>query len=102
MLRSFTDAVITLPISLQISHSDGDSFFLACEDFWKKVGSFIPRLRFFIFFLSGALLEFQSLGQGQFTVAQRAETTVSHTMPGQRHSQPTPTSLGQGSVRVYV
>ena len=24
----------------------------------------------------------------------------SHTMPGQRHSQPTPTSLGQGSMRV--
>ena len=55
---------------------------------------------------------FHSLCQDESTVAQRAETTVaecsltscvwarfpigSHTMPGQRHSQPTPTSLSQG------
>ena len=25
-------------------------FVLACDDFWEKVGSFIPRLRFFFFF----------------------------------------------------
>ena len=53
---------------------------------------------------------FHSLGQNQFTVAQRAGTTVaecfltscvcarfligSHATPGQRHSQPAPTSLG--------
>ena len=53
-----------------------------------------------------------SLGQDQSTLAQRAETTVtefsltscvwarflagSHTMPGQRHSQPNPTSLVEG------
>ena len=54
--------------------------------------------------------------QDQSTVAQRAETIVSefsltscvwvrfliesHTVPGQRHSQPTPTSFGQGCKRV--
>ena len=52
----------------------------------------------------------------KLAVAQRAETTVakcsltnflwacfrigSHTMPGQRYSQPTPTSLGQGCMHV--
>ena len=57
-----------------------------------------------------------SLCQDQPTVAQRAETTVaecslkscvwarfqigSYTVPGQRYSQPTPTSLGQGCMRV--
>ena len=55
-------------------------------------------------------------GQDQSTVAQRTETTViecfltscvwarfrigSHTMPEQRHSQPTPTSLGQKCMHV--
>ena len=59
---------------------------------------------------------FHSLCQDQSTVTQRAETTVakcsltscvqarfrigSHTMPGQRHSQPTPTSLGEGRMSV--
>ena len=53
------------------------------------------------------------LRQEQYTVAQRAETIVaeysltssrfrigSHTMPGQRHSEPTPASLGQGCMHV--
>ena len=55
--------------------------------------------------------------QDQSTVAQRAEMTVtecsltscvlarflidSHTLPGQRHSQPTPTSMGQGCICVF-
>ena len=53
---------------------------------------------------------FHSLGQDQSTVAQRAEMTdrvlpdelcVSfHTMPGQRHIQPTPTSLSHGCMHV--
>ena len=57
------------------------------------------------------------LGQDQSTMAQRTEMTVaeffpdrlrvrsfsfigSHTPPGQLHSKPTPTSLGQGCMRV--
>ena len=60
--------------------------------------------------------KFHSLGKDQPTVAQRAETTVAeryltsyvcarflkspHTMPGQKHSQPTLTSLGQGCMCV--
>ena len=82
--------------------------------FFENVWQFIPRLRFFPSFLKWRLAYgyyFHSLGQDQSTVAQRAETTVtecsltscewarfligSHTMPGQRHSQPTPTSLDQ-------
>ena len=70
---------------------------------------------FSFFFLKWRLaraLYFHALGQDQSTVAQLAETTVaecsltscmwarsrigSHTMPEQPHSQPTPTSLGQG------
>ena len=59
---------------------------------------------------------FHSLGQDQSTVAQPAEKIVtecsltrciwarfltdSHTLPGQRHSQPTPTSMGQRCMRV--
>ena len=69
----------------------------------------------FFFFLKWRLAWahlFCSSGQDQFTVAQRAETIVtacsmtscvwarfvigSHTMPGQRQSQPTPNFLGQG------
>ena len=71
----------------------------------------MPRLRFFFFFGGGRLTRahwFHSLGQDPSTVAQRAEMTVaecslascvwarfwigSHTMPGQQHSQLTPTS----------
>ena len=68
----------------------------------------------FFFFFQWRLAD--SLGLDQSTVAQRAETTViecsltscvrarfligSHTIPAQRQSQPTPTSLGQGYMRV--
>ena len=86
---------------------------------WENVRQFIPCLPFIIIFLNGDWLahtKFYSLGQNQSTVAQRAETSVtecsltsyvwarfligSHTMPGQRHSQSTPTSLGQRCHRV--
>ena len=72
-----------------------------------------------LFFLKWRLARshlIHSLGQDQPTVAERAEATVtecsltscawarfligSHTMPGQRRSQPTPTSLGQRCMRV--
>ena len=86
---------------------------------WENVRRFIPHLHFFSSFflkwrLAGADL-FYSLGQDQSTVAQQAETTMtkcslmscmwarfligSHTMPGQWHSQPTPTSLDK---KVYA
>ena len=74
---------------------------------------------FFFFFLKWKLARahlFHSLGQDQSIVAHQAEMMVtecslmscalarfligSHTMPGQKHSQPTPTSLGQRCVHV--
>ena len=61
-------------------------------------------------------ISFALFDQRRSAVAQRAEATMaecsptscvrtrfligSQTMPGQRHSQPTPTSLGQGCMRV--
>ena len=73
----------------------------------------LPAL--FFFFLKWRLARahcFHSLCQDRSTVAQRAETTMaecsltscmwahflidSHTLPGQPHSQPTPTSMGHG------
>ena len=87
------------------------------REFWGTVWQFIPHLRFFRSESSRSNL-FHSLGQDQSTVAQRAETTViecslrsclwarfltgSHSMPGQRHSQPTLTSLGQRCMHVQV
>ena len=90
------------------------------QGFGENVRPFIPRLHFFSsFFLRWRLVhayQFHSLCQDKSTVAQRAEMTVaecsltscmlahfwigSHTMPGQQHSKPTPTSLGQGCVHV--
>ena len=93
----------------------GGGFFLACKDLGKCSTIHSPPALFFFFFLKCRLARthlFRCLGQDQSTVAQRAETTVSecsstsclwarfligsHTMPAQRHSQPTPTSLGHG------
>ena len=78
----------------------------------KSVGLAIDLLRWTLAYI------LHSLCQDQYTVAQRAETTAaecsltscvwarfrigSHTTPGQKHSQPTPTSLGQGCMRVQV
>ena len=79
---------------------------------------FPPALFFFFFF--EVVINSRSLIpliiQDQSTVAQRAETNVAecsltscvsarfligfHSMPRQRHSQPTLTSLGQGCMRV--
>ena len=60
-------------------------FFLACEDFGENVRQFIPRLRFFSFFLLKWRLArahlFHSLDQDQSTVDQRAETTVTVRSP---------------------
>ena len=76
---------------------------------------------FFFFFLKRGLArvhQFDSLGKDQSTVAQRAETTVaecfltscvrarfligSYIIPGQRHCQPTPTSLSEECMCVSV
>ena len=102
---SGTSPLLPLPPSLptpdwpgQSNGNGGCGFFLACA--------------FFIYIFKGRSSrahKFHPLGQDQSTVAQRAETTVSEcsltscawarfpigaqTMPGQRHSQPTPTSL---------
>ena len=104
----------------QLGQSDctcggGGGFFLACEDFGRMSHRpFIPCMRFCLFVFSWRLGRehlFNSLHQDQSTVAQRAETTMAKcpltscvwacfrigflTLPGQRHSQPTPTSLGR-------
>ena len=79
-----------------------------------------PPTPFFFFFkveISARTL-IPLLCQDKSTVAQRAETTVTecsstscalarfrrgfHPMPAQRHSQPTPTSLGPGCMRLSV
>ena len=73
-------------------------------------------LSFFFFKVEISLHTLIPIGQDQSIVAQQAEMTVaecslascvraclqigSHTMPAQRLSQPTPTSLGQGCLRV--
>ena len=88
---------------------------------WWWLWSFIPCLCFFFFFLKWRLPSihtFHSVCQDQSTVAQQTEMTVAncsllscvwacfltgyHAVPGQRHSQPTPTLLGQGCVHVQV
>ena len=93
-----------------VIHSGG-GFFLTSQDFGRLTIHSLPAL-FLLFFkveISFCKL-IPSLGQDQSTVAQWAEMIVpersccvwacfligSHTMPGQWHSQPTLTSLGQG------
>ena len=96
-------------------------FFLTYEDLGRMFDHSFPVCAFFSFFLKWRLAhthKFHSSGQDQSTVAQPAEMTVamcfltsckwahfqigSHTMPGQWHSQPILTSLGQGCMHVYV
>ena len=106
----------------------GGGFFLACQDFGRMFDNSFPHLYFFLFFkveissckkwrLAQANW-FHSLGQDQSTVVQQAERTItmrsltscmwahflidSHTLPGQRHNQPTPTSMGKGCITVCV
>ena len=85
-------------------------WFLACEDLGRMFDhSFVAfALFFFLKWRSARAHQLHSLCQDQSTVAQRAEMTVaecsltscvwarfwisSHTMPGQQHSQPNPTS----------
>ena len=89
-------------------------FFLACEDLGRMFDHSFPARAFFVpeVEISSRTL-ISLLRQEQYTVAQRAEPIVaeysltssrfrlgSHTMPGQRHSQPTPISLSQGCIRV--
>ena len=93
-------------------------FFLACNNFLKNVGPFIPCLPLFFFFLveisSHTLIPL--FMPGSVKLAQQAEMTVaecsptvcmwahfqigSHTMPWQWNSQPAPTLLGQECMRV--
>ena len=98
----------------------GGGFFLAWEDLGRMSDNSFPvRSCCFFFKVDISLRKLtHSLGQDQSKVAQRTETKVtecsltscvwarfrigSHTMPGQHHSQPTPTSLDQGYMRVYV
>ena len=94
-------------------------FFLACKDFGTMFDHSFPACAFFLFLLICRLARtpsFHSLGQDQSTVAQKAEMTAtecsqmscvwahfligSHIVPGQPHSQSTPTSLGQGCMHV--
>ena len=88
------------------------------REFWENVGQIMPCLHFFSFFKAeiSSHTPILLLCKDQSTVAQWAETTVtecslkscmranfligSHTIPGQQHSQPTPTFGGQGCTRV--
>ena len=98
---------------------DGVVAFSSLRGFLGQGSAIHSSPMFFLLFKcrSARAHEFHSLRQYRSTVAQRAETTVaecsltvarrlvslidSHTIPGQ-HSQPTPPSLGQGYMRVYV
>ena len=99
----------------------GGGFFHACQDLGRMFDHSFPTCSSLSLSLSllkcrlARALYFRCLCQYQSTVAQRAETTVAecslticvwvrfqigpHTMHGQRHSQPTPTSLSQGCMR---
>ena len=98
----------------------GGGFFLACEDFGRMFDHSFPVCAFFFpFFFSSEdqlmhtnsilyarigpqwLSELGQLWPCSLTRCVRARFRIgSLTMPGQRHSQPTPTSLGQGCMRV--
>ena len=110
------DGYRAVPVMCLIECLCGGGVFLMYEDFGRIIHS-SPALFFFLVEVSSRTL-IPLFGQDQSTVAQRAETTVtecslashvwarfligSHTMPGQRHSQPNPTLLGQGCTRVQV
>ena len=71
--RSFT------PILLQTQHLSVMAAFPRLRGFGQNDRPFIPRLRFFFFFLKWRLARadwFHSLCQDKSTVAQQAETTV--------------------------
>ena len=97
-------------------------FFLACEDFGTMFDYSFPSCAFFFFFFFFNKVEISSrtliplFRPGSVHVAaQRAEMTVAkcsltscvwarvrigyQTMPGQRHSQPIPTSVGEVSMK---
>ena len=97
-------------LSTGMSSGSGGGFFLMCKDLGRMFDDSFPACAFLNSILKWRLARanwFHSLCQNQSTVAQWAETTVtecsltsyvsahfligSHTMPGQRHSQPTPT-----------
>ena len=94
----------------------GINFLLACRDLGGRFDDSFSTCTFFLKWRSAGTHQFHFSGQDQSTVAQWAETTVadcsltscmwacflidSHTMPGQPHSQPTPTLLGKGCVCV--
>ena len=96
-----------------LKESDGVGGF--CENSGSMFDSSIAACIFFKVEISWRTV-IPLFGQDQSTVAQRAVTTVtecsltscvwarfrirSHTLPGQRHSQPTSTSLGQRRMRV--
>ena len=107
-----------LPITMCMITGGWWWLFPRLQGFLENVQPFTPRPCLFCFFLKWRLArahKFQSLCKDQSTVAQQAEMTVaecsltscvwarfqidSNTMSGEWHSQPTPTSLGQG---VYV
>ena len=95
-----------------------DGFFLACEDFARMFDHEESRSFFFGLFSSGDLLALtNSTLYARISPQWLSELrqlwpklldklrvscfrTGSHTVPGQHHSQPTPTSLGQGCMLV--
>ena len=98
-------------------HLSGGGFFFAYEDLGNIFYLWFPTCAFFFFEVEISLCTLiPSLCQDESIVAQWAETTVakcsltscvwshfqigSYNIPGQWHSQPTSTLLGQGCMRV--
>ena len=116
--RSAKSRILFLNASLILLCGGGGGFFPTQKNFGRMFDISFPTCAFFFFFKwrLARVNEFHSLGQDQSTEAQRAEMAVTecslpssmqarflidyHALPGQRHSQPTPTSMGHGCMRV--
>ena len=122
----FSDYYLKIPMPVDLTPESSPTMsnlwqlFPQVRGFWKNVWQLNPCLRFFFFFWAQinlrTLIPLFRPGQDQSSVAQHTETTVthcslttcmwagfligSHTMPAQRHSQPTTTSLGQRCMHV--
>ena len=105
------------------SRSDRKLCLLACKNFGRMFDHSFPACTFFFWVGVGGWSlacthKVHSLCQDQSTMAQQADATEakcsltsykwvcfwigSHTMPGQRHSQPIPNLLGQGCMDILV
>ena len=116
--------VMRLSFAKCASRLSSGGFFPVCEDFWRRFDHSFPAYAFFLFFFlffkvgirsrtliplfrpesvhSSSVIEAETIvAEYSLTSCVRARFPIgSHTMPAQRHSQPTPTSSGRGCMRV--